>query len=43
MNKNASIHVSILKFGVPVDNVFISYETGPEMLPAYKKNRVILV
>ncbi|WP_069660464.1 hypothetical protein [Arcticibacter eurypsychrophilus] len=42
INENASVTISVLKFGVPMNNVSISYETGPEMLPADKKNSITL-
>src|SRR5947208_1018967 len=42
VNENAFVQVSVLKFGVPVDNVTINYEIGPEMLPAEKKESMVL-
>lgn len=42
VNDNASVQVSVLKFGVPMHDVSISYETGPEMLPADKKTSILL-
>lgn len=33
----ASVQVTVLRFGVPVKNVSVSYEIGPEMLTAEKK------
>jgi cephalosporin-C deacetylase-like acetyl esterase len=42
VNENASVRVSVLKFGVPVKNVSIDYEVGPELLPADKKGNLVL-
>lgn len=42
VNENASVQVSVFKFGVPIDNVTVSYEIGPEMLPADKKGSMVL-
>jgi cephalosporin-C deacetylase len=42
VNENADVHVSVLKFGVPVKDVSIEYEVGPEMLPADKKATIKL-
>lgn len=42
INENASVEVSVLKFGVPVNNVTINYEAGPEMFPADKKSKLVL-
>ncbi|MEO6731583.1 MAG: hypothetical protein ABIN01_10235, partial [Ferruginibacter sp.] len=41
VNEQTSIQVSVLKFGVPMDDVSVSYETGPEMLPADKKGTAV--
>jgi cephalosporin-C deacetylase-like acetyl esterase len=43
VNENASVKVSVLKFGVPVKDVSINYEIGPELLPADKKGSLVLV
>lgn len=42
VNDNASVELSVLKFGVPMEDVTISYEIGPEMLPADKKASTVL-
>jgi len=42
INENATVEVSVLKFGVPVNNVSIDYEIGPEMFPADKKGKLLL-
>ncbi|MEJ6980904.1 acetylxylan esterase [Pedobacter sp. P351] len=42
VNEIANVEVAVLKFGVPVQNVSIDYEIGPEMLPADKKGRLQL-
>ncbi|MDB5191632.1 MAG: hypothetical protein JWQ96_1195, partial [Segetibacter sp.] len=42
VNENANVQVSVLKFGVPIKNVSIDYEVGPEMLPADKKGSLVL-
>src|SRR5688500_18932168 len=43
VNENASVKVSVLKFGVPVKDVSLNYEIGPELLPADKKGSLMLV
>ncbi len=42
LNQTASVDVQVLKFGVPLENVSITYEIGPEMLPADKKGTLTL-
>lgn len=42
LTENASVEVSVLRFGVPVSNVSIDYEIGPEMFPADKKGKILL-
>lgn len=42
VNDNTSIQVSVLKFGVPMQDVSISYEIGPEMLTPDKKGSMVL-
>lgn len=42
VNEKALVQVAVLKYGVPVENAAISYEAGPEMLPADKKGSLIL-
>jgi cephalosporin-C deacetylase-like acetyl esterase len=42
LNQNASVEVTVLKFGVPLNDVSITYELGPEMLPAEKKGNMVL-
>jgi len=41
IGQNASIQVTVLRFGVPIRNVVVSYEIGPEMLTAEKKDTLI--
>lgn len=40
--ENASVQVSVFKFGVPMEGATITYEVGPEMLPAEKKGSLVL-
>jgi cephalosporin-C deacetylase len=40
--QNAVVQVSVLKFGVPMKDATVSYETGPEMLPADKTGSLVL-
>lgn len=42
VNENASVQVSVLKFGVPMEDVSINYEIGPEMLSAEKTGSITL-
>ena len=42
VNEMASVQVRVLKFGVPIEDVVVDYETGPEMLPADKKETLVL-
>jgi len=42
INQPASVNVTVLQYGVPVDNVSLSYEMGPEMMPADKKGTLKL-
>jgi cephalosporin-C deacetylase len=42
INQKASVQVSVLRFGVPMKDVTIAYELGPEMMPAEKKGSMIL-
>ena len=42
VDQNASVQVSVFRFGVPVKDVTITYETGPDMLPADKKGSLVL-
>ena len=42
VNEDASVQVSIFRYGVPMDDVTIHYEVGPEMLPADKKGSMVL-
>ncbi|WP_207496987.1 acetylxylan esterase [Aridibaculum aurantiacum] len=41
VNENATVQVSVLQFGVPIKNVSVDYEIGPELLPAEKKGNVL--
>lgn len=40
--QNASVQVSVLRFGVPVEGATVSYEIGPEMLAAERTGRMEL-
>ena len=40
LNEEAKFSVQVLKYGNPVDNVIIDYETGPETLPDIIKKGV---
>ncbi|WP_114781408.1 acetylxylan esterase [Botryobacter ruber] len=42
VNQNATVEVSVLKYGVPLEDITVNYEFGPEMLPAEKKGSVVL-
>jgi cephalosporin-C deacetylase-like acetyl esterase len=42
LNQNASVQVTVLQYGVPMNDVSITYELGPEMLPAEKKGSMVL-
>jgi cephalosporin-C deacetylase len=42
VNQPASVQVTVLKNDVPLEEVAISYEFGPEMLPAEKKGNMKL-
>lgn len=42
VNETASVEVNVSKFGVPIENTEIVYETGPEMMPAEKKGNMLL-
>jgi len=42
VNQPASVQVTVLKNDVPLEDVTISYEIGPEMLPAEKKGTLKL-
>jgi len=42
VNETARFSVQVLKYGNPVENVTIDYETGPETLPDIKKEGVVL-
>ncbi|MGV3588931.1 MAG: acetylxylan esterase [Adhaeribacter sp.] len=42
VNQPASVDVQVLKFGVPLENVNISYEIGPEMLAPDKQGNLTL-
>ncbi|MCS3800073.1 acetylxylan esterase [Niastella sp. OAS944] len=41
-DQNATVQVSVYRFGVPVSNATINYEIGPEQLPAEKKGSLVL-
>lgn len=41
-DQNASVQISVYRFGVPVSNANITYEIGPEQLPAEKKGSLVL-
>jgi len=41
-NEPASVEVSVLQYGVPMENVNISYEIGPELLPPDQKGNMLL-
>ena len=41
-DQNASVQISVYRFGVPVSNANITYEIGPEQLPAEKKGNLVL-
>jgi cephalosporin-C deacetylase-like acetyl esterase len=42
LNQNATVQITVLQFGVPMNDVSVSYELGPEMLPAEKKGSLVL-
>jgi len=42
LNQEAKFSVQVLKYGNPVENAVVDYETGPEMLPDIKKEGVVL-
>ncbi len=42
LNEPATARITVLKFGVPMKNVVVSYEVGPEMLPADRKETITL-
>lgn len=42
VGKRAAVQVTVLKDGVPLKDVSISYEVGPEMLPADQKGTLLL-
>lgn len=42
LNEKAMVQISVFKFGVPMEDVTINYEIGPEMLPADKKGSLVL-
>jgi len=42
VNENASVKLMVLKYGVPIQNVSVDYELGPEMLKPEKKGNLIL-
>lgn len=42
VDQNASVQVSVYRFGVPVSNATINYEIGAEQLPAEKKGSLVL-
>ena len=37
VNQNAAVQVSVFRYGVPMKDATVTYEMGPEMLPAEKK------
>ena len=41
-DQNASVQIGVYRFGVPVSNANITYEIGPEQLPAEKKGNLVL-
>ena len=42
VNQEAKFSVQVLKYGNPLENVTINYETGPETMPDVKKEGVVL-
>jgi hypothetical protein len=42
VGQNAAVDVSVLKFGVPLEDVTINYEIGPEMLAPDRKEILVL-
>ena len=42
VNEIANVEVTVLKFGVPIQNVSVDYEIGPEMLPPDTKGTLLL-
>ena len=42
LNETATVDVTVLKFGVPVQDVSVKYEIGPELLPVDKTGSLLL-
>ncbi|WP_432713295.1 acetylxylan esterase [Pedobacter sp.] len=42
VNEKASLQVTVLKYGVPLEDVTINFEIGPDMLPADQKGSMVL-
>src|SRR5690606_27161935 len=42
VNENALVEVMVLQYGVPVKNASVSFEIGPELLPADNKGKLEL-
>ena len=42
VNQNAAVQVSVYKYGIPLKDATVTYEIGPEMLPAEKKGNLVL-
>ncbi|OQP47286.1 hypothetical protein A4H97_07220 [Niastella yeongjuensis] len=42
VNQSAAVQVSVFRYGVPLKDATVSYEMGPEMLPADKKGSLVL-
>jgi cephalosporin-C deacetylase len=42
LNQKASVQVTVLQFGIPMKDISIAYELGPEMLPAEKNGSMVL-
>ncbi|WP_207429758.1 acetylxylan esterase [Pedobacter sp. SYSU D00535] len=42
VNKPASVQVTVLQNGVPMENANISFEVGPELMPVDKKGSLVL-
>ncbi|MEI6946960.1 acetylxylan esterase [Paraflavisolibacter sp. H34] len=42
VGETASVQVTVLQYGVPLDSAVVAYELGPELLPAEKKGTLVL-
>ncbi|MCU4164640.1 acetylxylan esterase [Carboxylicivirga caseinilyticus] len=43
IGEDAIVEISVLKYGVPINNIEINYEYGPELLKADKQGKLILL